>query len=426
MQKVAGTLVGKSLRTGLKFRRNGGHTLPGLVVEKIFPGYMRTMLESLPEGIVIITGTNGKTTTTKIVVELLEANGKKVLTNSTGSNLTRGITSSISRQAKLTGKLRKDIAVLELDEASARRLVEQVKPTWVLGLNVSRDQLDRYGEVDTVASYIGAAMEQVTKGIVTNARDPHLLKIASKIKDGKDIELSYFGASANLSKYFPSDYELAAVNRSVKSRENSETVVDVELVGFKDQSVDYKANGKKYSVNLKLSGQHNYLNGSAALALCLKLLPGVDPEKLVSQLSKVELAFGRGEKYRLKNGAEVELVLVKNPASFTQALASYGSDNANFMIAINDNIADGRDVSWLWDVNFAPLNGRTIALTSGTRAADIALRLHYEDINVQTIEPGLTKALKLLGDKKGRKVILSTYTAMLQLYAYLSKNGRKL
>jgi UDP-N-acetylmuramyl tripeptide synthase len=426
MQKVAGTLIGKSLRTGLKFRRNGGHTLPGLVVEKIFPGYMRTMLESLPEGVVIITGTNGKTTTTKMVVELLEANGKKVLTNSTGSNLTRGITSSISRQAKLTGKLRKDIAVLELDEASARVLVEQVKPTWVLGLNVSRDQLDRYGEVDTVASYIGAAMEQVTKGIVTNVRDPHLMRIASEIKEGKDIELSYFGASAILSTYFPSDYELAAVNRSVKSRENSETLVDVELINFKDQNVNYKANGKRYSVKLKLSGQHNYLNGAAALALCLKLLPGVDPEKLLSQLSKVELAFGRGEKYRLKNGSEVELVLVKNPASFTQALSSYGSDNANFMIAINDNIADGRDVSWLWDVNFAPLNGRTVTLTSGTRAADIALRLHYDDINVQTIEPGLTKALKLLGDKKGRKVILSTYTAMLQLYAYLSKNGEKL
>jgi lipid II isoglutaminyl synthase (glutamine-hydrolysing) len=425
MQKIAGTLVGKSVKAGLAFRRGGGHTLPGLVVEKIFPGYMRKMLQALPEGVVIITGTNGKTTTTKIVAELLEVNGKKVLTNSTGSNLTRGITASISRHAKISGKLDKDIAVLELDEATARLLVKQVRPRWVLGLNVSRDQLDRYGEVDTVASYVGAAMQEATEGVVTNARDPHLVNLTQEVVSRKKLKLSYFGASESLAKFFPSDYELAAVNRPVKSREKTPEV-DVELVYFKNQTVTYKIDAKQYKTKLKLTGQHNYLNGAAALDLCLKLLPDTEPAQLISQLSKIELAFGRGEKYRLKNGAEIELVLVKNPASFTQALSSYNAKDASVMIAINDNIADGRDVSWLWDVNFSPMSGQAVYLTSGKRASDMALRLSYDDIRTGQIKPSLPKALKQLSQSPKRKVILSTYTAMLQLYSLLSKQGRKI
>jgi UDP-N-acetylmuramyl tripeptide synthase len=119
-------------------------------------------------------------------------------------------------------------------------------------------------------------------------------------------------------------------------------------------------------------------------------------------------------------------VLVKNPASFTQALASYGSSKANLMIAINDRIADGRDVSWLWDVNFGPLASGKVELTSGTRAADMALRLKYDGINVIQIEPDLSKALGLLARKNGDKVVLATYTAMLNLYSYLSKVAEKI
>lgn len=420
MQDFLGTLVGKSIRSSLRFRHGGGHALPGLIVERLFPGYVSSMLKQLPEGVVIITGTNGKTTTTKIIAHLLKVNGKRVLTNPTGSNLVRGIASSLASHATLSGRLDYDLAILEVDEATARRLVGLVKPRWVLGLNVSRDQLDRFGEVDTIASYIGAAMEQATDGVVTNANDPHLLKLAEKTNK----PIHYFGAATSLKQYFPTDYELAAINRSVKSREKS-VKVDVELADFKDQAVTYKIGGQKYQTKLKLSGQHNYLNGAAALALCRQLLPEVEPGLLVQQLSDVSLAFGRGEKYRLKNSAEIELVLVKNPASFTQALSSYNAKVANLMIAINDNIADGRDVSWLWDVNFEPLGGQKVFLTSGKRAADMALRLSYDEIQTGRIEPSLSKALKILSEKNGPKVILATYTAMLQLYGLLSKNGEK-
>jgi len=152
---------------------------------------------------------------------------------------------------------------------------------------------------------------------------------------------------------------------------------------------------------LKISGQHNYLNGAAALALVGNLMPEVKIEDLVNQLAEVSLAFGRGEKYRLPGGAVIELVLIKNPASFTQALASYGAAKANLMIAINDNIADGRDVSWLWDVNFESLDAKKVALTSGTRAADMALRLSYDDIKTAEVETDLTKAVNKLAEYAG-------------------------
>lgn len=426
MHRQLGTIVGKSVKAGLMFRRGGGQALPGLVVEKLFPGYVTSMLAGLPEGAVIITGTNGKTTTTKMVVHLLRAGGKRVLTNSTGSNLTRGIASSISQNARISGRLPFDIAVLEIDEATARRLVRQIKPRWVLALNVSRDQLDRFGEVDTIADYIGAAMAEATQGIVANARDPHLLQRAERIALEKGIELELFGSSPALAEYFPTDYELAAIDQSVKTREKPvKTDVAVELAAFRENRVKYRVGKDIYAAQLKLAGQHNYLNGAAALALARRLLPDTAMKDLAKELENVSLAFGRGEKYRLKNGSVIELVLVKNPASFRQALASYGSKQQNLMIAINDNIADGRDVSWLWDVDFSTLSGRKIALTSGTRSADMALRLKYDDISVGRLEPDLHKAAEALAQEDGEKVILATYTAMLRLYAYLSKNGQR-
>jgi len=414
-----GTLIGKLIRLGLSFRPNGGHALPGLVIDKIFSGYVPSMLKQVPDGVVMVTGTNGKTTTTKIITHLLTANGKRVLTNSTGSNLVRGIASSLAQNASLTGRLPYDIAVYEVDEAAARVLVQKIRPRWVLALNVSRDQLDRFGEVDTIAAYIADAMKVASEGVVTNADDPHLVGAAKE--SGTKVE--YFGVSSKLAKFFPTDYELAAVDKV--ARDNKPQKLDVELTGFEDRSASYKIDGKIYETKLMLTGQHNFLNAAASLSVARQILPEAKDADLVNELSNVTLAFGRGEKYRLPNGEIIELVLVKNPASFTQALASYGGENANYMVTINDNIADGRDVSWLWDVNFSPLSGRNVSLTSGTRAADMALRFHYDDIKTERIEPELEKALNILSELRGRKVILATYTAMLRLYAILNKKAEK-
>jgi lipid II isoglutaminyl synthase (glutamine-hydrolysing) len=270
-------------------------------------------------------------------------------------------------------------------------------------------------------------MQAATEGIVTNARDILLNKLAKKIASEKTVHLKFFGAADSLGKFFPDDYELAAVSGSVKQRASpTPGGVEVELADFKGQSVSYRIAGKLYRSKLKLTGQHNFLNGAAALALCGQLLPKAETKDLIADLSKVTIAFGRGELYRFENGSTVELVLVKNPASFSQALASYGAGKEDLMIAINDNIADGRDVSWLWDVNFEPLHGRRVELVSGTRAADMALRLSYDGINTKETQPQLPKALRQLTGRPGKKVILATYTAMLQLYKILGKQAEKI
>ncbi|MBI2592095.1 DUF1727 domain-containing protein [Candidatus Saccharibacteria bacterium] len=424
LTNFAGTVIGKLVRLSLSFRRGGGHALPGLVVDSLLPKYVFSMLSQLPEGVVVVTGTNGKTTTTKIIIHLLRANGKKALTNPTGSNMVRGVASALIGKATFFGKLPYDIAVLEIDEASARLLVNKIKPRWVLALNVSRDQLDRYGEVDTIAKHIGATMRAATEGVIANANDPHLAKIGAEIAAKTTATVDYFGFDGSLREHFPSDYELAAVSKT--KAETATKKPAVKLNKFSGQNVTYEIDGQNYSAELNLSGQHNFLNGTAALALVRKLLPEVSDADLMAELAKVSLAFGRGETYKLRNGAQVELVLVKNPASFRQALASYDAKNSQLMIAINDNIADSRDVSWLWDVSFSPLAGNLVALTSGQRAADMALRLQYDDVQVLAIEPDPKTALAQLSQRPGRKVILATYTAMLQLYRFLSKNAEKI
>ncbi|HEU5187242.1 MAG TPA: MurT ligase domain-containing protein, partial [Candidatus Saccharimonadales bacterium] len=367
MHKIIGTALGKTVRHLASLRGGGGQALPGLVVERLFPSYLGKMLAQLPEGIVIITGTNGKTTTTKMVVELLQANGKKVMTNPTGSNFTRGIISSLTHQAKLSGRLPFDVGVFELDEAYARQFVLQIKPRWVLALNVMRDQLDRFGELDTAANMIGATMHEALEGIITNNDDARLTAMAEMILHNHNKKGIYFGVHKNLRPFFPVDDELHGVSRPAPHHARS-----VELTAFKDQETAFRFGHGVHAAQLQLSGQHNFQNAAAALALVHELLPKIPPQTLVAQLATVKPAFGRGELFTLKNGATLQLILVKNPAGFRQSLASYLVADHDIMIAINDNYADGRDTSWLWDVPFDSLKNKPIALTSGTRAADMA------------------------------------------------------
>lgn len=425
MHRFLGTAIGKTVRGLTKLRGTGGQALPGLVVERLLPKYLATMLAQLPDGVVVITGTNGKTTTTKMVVELLKASGKRVLTNPTGSNFTRGIISSLTHQAKITGELPFDVGIFELDEAYARQFVSQVKPSWVLGLNVMRDQLDRFGELDTAAKMIGQTMHEATKGMVVNDDDARLVAAAKEIARGHKRRVVYFGVAPALRKFFPVDDELVAIGSSSKPGKPHKRTV--ELAAFKEQDVTFKFGAKKHKATLKLSGQHNFQNAAAALALAQVLLPKAEPDSLVKNLASVSPAFGRGEQFRLKDGSTLQLILVKNPAGFRQALASYPINKANVMFAVNDNYADGRDVSWLWDVDFSALTGKTIPVVSGSRAADMAMRLVYDAIKVQRIQPNTSDALRDFCAKSGDKLIFTTYTAMLAFYKQLKKQaGRSL
>ena len=401
--------------------KSSGQSMPGLVVETLVPGYLGVMLRKLPEGVVIVTGTNGKTTTTKMVVEVLRANGKRVLTNSTGSNLTRGIISTVSQQATKTGRLPFDIAVFELDEAYAYQFTNVLKPRYVLALNASRDQLDRFGEVDTVAKLISNTMLTATKGIIVNADDKRLAKAAK----AATVPVLYFGVAPKLLQFFPRDDEIVSVGGPEATLQAADIPLAVELLAFDGETAMYRMDEQKLLATLKVTGQHNFQNAAGALALMQALLPDVSADRLVDQIAEVKPAFGRGQAFTLKNSSNLQLNLVKNPASFRQGLASYVQPDTTVMIAINDNLADSRDMSWLWDIDFTSLQKISVALTTGTRAADMALRLSYDDLKAQSIEPDIEKALTAFCSLPGDKVVFASYTAMLRLHSLLTKGAGK-
>ena len=420
MRRTVGTLMGKTVAGAVRVRgKSGGQALPGLVVETLVPRYLGAMLDQLSEGVAIITGTNGKTTTTKMVVEMLRARGKRVLTNATGSNLTRGIISSVSQQASASGKLPFDMAVFELDEAYARQFTDVVQPRFVLALNASRDQLDRFGEVDMVARLIGETMQAASEAMIVNADDKRLSSLAAE----STTPVRYFGVAPSLLSLFPRDDELVSVSGATPSLEAAEVPLAVELLSFKGERASYRLGKQRVVADLQVTGQHNFQNAAGAMALASALLPGVAPQQLAEDLATVKPAFGRGEVFQLKNGSQLQLNLVKNPASFRQGLASYARPGVRVAVAINDRVADSRDMSWLWDIDFRDL--REVALTTGSRAVDMALRLQYDEVAVGAVEPDLEKALRTLAHEPGDKVIFASYTAMLRLYGLLTKQAGK-
>lgn len=412
MVKPYSVLAGKAVRTIARLR-GGGSALPGLFVEKIDKTFVADVLAPLPHGVVLISGTNGKTTTTKMVVELLESQGLKVFTNRTGSNFSRGVAAALLGEVNARGKLDADIAVLELDEAHAVHFVKVVPPRYSLLLNVMRDQLDRFGEIDTTAGMLEHIARATTDTVVVNREDPRLLKIAGSLP-----RVSYFGLDASLRDLFPNDDELHG------SKRKNYTIPDADVIlKTIDSQATFVMDNKPARLKLKLQGAYNIYNAAAALALTRTICADtLDQPKLLKQLTTITPAFGRGEKL-IVDGHACELVLVKNPAGFRLGLQSFDPTGCATMIAINDNYADGRDMSWLWDVDFASLKQHGVAEVSGIRGYDMALRLQYDEIAVSHVATDLKRGLDsfLTHNKSKPKRIYCTYTAMLQLRRDLAK-----
>jgi UDP-N-acetylmuramyl tripeptide synthase len=416
---LAATVVGKLVLALLRLLGRRGNALPGLVVEKLFPRYLPRAMSRLPEGVVVVTGTNGKTTTTKMVATVL-AERFRVLTNDTGSNFVRGAITATVAAASWRGRLPYDVAVFELDEAWAVRFVSQVAPRSCLLLNVMRDQLDRFGEIDTTARLLGEVAHATTGQVVLNRDDPRIAALATRTR----ARVSYYGVAPELREFFPNDEELYGGPLHLS---DLPAVVDLRALpgpGRPAATLRFGSDGDR-SVQLRAEGPHNAQNACGAAALGLAL--GLDPDTVLAGLAKVSPAFGRGQAFDV-DGRRVVLQLVKNPAGFRQVLRGIETERPDaVVVAINDDYADGRDVSWLWDVSFGPLR-HTVARrsTSGTRAADMALRLRYDDIAVDEIEPDLEKAVRSAVDTVpagGRVTVFSTYTAMWALYAVLCRIG---
>lgn len=467
--------LGHGARAASRLRGSGGSAFPGLVMEKADPHFMARALAPLPYGVVLVSGTNGKTTTTRMVVELLRGQGLKVFTNPTGSNFTRGVVAALLGAMPLNGRLDADVAVLELDEAHATHFVRTVKPRAALLLNVMRDQLDRFGEIDYTASLLHKVARATTGTVVLNADDPRLA--APSFRADLRTDVRGFAVSPQLRSVFLSDDELhdsldgctlgqpkkdveaepateaapaaeapldsvkesgqgepdaVAAESQAKTKPAEKPAQPLEIVATLEEMSGRHAvidlAGHRHEVDFAIPGAHNILNATAAMGLVKELLgERTNEAALAASAAKVTAAFGRGELLSI-DGQEVELGLVKNPAGFRMSLLSAAAVRSQqpplIMIAINDQYADGRDMSWLWDVDFTPLKQAGVSIVTGVRATDMALRLSYDDVAVGKVEANLSQALaqlvKLSREQHRPIRILSTYTAMLELRSLLA------
>lgn len=419
MTKPYSVLMGKAVRYIARLR-GGGSALPGLFVETIDKGFVADTLAQLPHGVVLVSGTNGKTTTTKMVVELLESQGLRVFTNRTGSNFVRGVAAALLGEVDAKGKLSADIAVLELDEAHAVHFVRRVPPKYSLLLNVMRDQLDRFGEIDHTATLLHRIATATTGGVVLNRDDPRLG--SASFSQAIHAPIKTFSVSPQLLRQFPSDDDLRG-GQTATAKKPVALSDDTSLQSISDNEATIAFGGKSATVTLKLNGIYNILNAVSAVALC-RMIMGEDlnEKAMLDALANVTPAFGRGEDL-IVDGQPLQLVLVKNPGGFRLGLQSFDPKGFATMIAINDNYADGRDMSWLWDVDFTSLKKTGVAEVSGVRAYDMALRLQYDEVPVSTVNTGLSGSLKhfLSENKTKPKRIYCTYTAMLALRRELGK-----
>lgn len=406
MEKLS-ICIGKGVQKITRLRGGGGSAFPGLVIERIDPKFINKILSKLPHGVVVISGTNGKTTTTKIVSELLKKQGLKVFTNNTGSNFVRGIISSILENIKPNGEFDYDIAVLELDEAHAVKFAEVMSIDHLLLLNVQRDQLDRFGEIDYIADLLQKVASATRKTVILNREDPRVSKITAD-------HTEFFGLSDKLIQDFPSDDDLISKEQT-KSSKRAAKVIFKDL---KNNCATYCVGKKDYTINLKLKGIYNAYNVAGAIALCHCIMPDIKIQKFFDDIVDIESAFGRGESFTI-NGEEIELLLVKNPSSFQLSITSFADNNHDYMIAINDKIADGCDISWLWNVDFSKL--KNIQMVSGIRAYDMALRLKYDNIQVTEITEDLETAVQKFVNSTGKpKRIFASYTVMLEIRKIIS------
>jgi lipid II isoglutaminyl synthase (glutamine-hydrolysing) len=443
----AGKLT-SALSRGL--RRGGGTTLPGDVARWVDPLILTKLSRSLGEGSVVITGTNGKTTTAALLRHILEAQGKQVVANQAGANLIFGVTAAMVNRARWSRALPANIGLFEIDEASLPRLVHEVAPGTIVVTNLFRDQLDRYGELETTAAHIRRALTQGPEGVtaVLNADDPMVAALGDDLPrviyagiDDPSLlrpELSH-GADAKFCPRCGSAFVFDGVYfghvghyrcpRGDFTRPSPDIrATSVAIEGMERMRLRVTDGTQQADVEVPLSGLYNAYNVILALAAAKAI--GVPLAKSAAALRDFTPAFGRMERTTIDGRAAV-LLLAKNPTGFNEVLrtAIQFGKASSFLIALNDRIADGQDVSWIWDVDFEQL--RDVAqhvVVSGDRALDLRVRLKYAEIPADRIEvtTDWRDALKRAAEATpaGQTLfVLPTYTAMLELRAVLTRDG---
>ncbi len=422
--------------------RGGGTTLPGKLLWKLDPSAIDRLARRLPQGAVLVSATNGKTTTTAMAAEILRPR-VAVAHNSSGANLVSGVAST------LIARPGADLALLEVDEGALPEVVRRVRPKALLLGNLFRDQLDRYGELELVAGRWRAAVAGVPDALlVVNGDDPQVGDLgrdrASAVVFGLDDPRHARPALQHAadSKYClrcgtPYRYAAAYVGHLGDYRcpacglarpPLDVAARDIELHGLDGASFTLHAPEGAARVEIGLPGLYNVYNAVGAGALAIAL--GVPIGDVAGGLGRVSAAFGRFERITVGD-RRLLMLLIKNPAGANEAvrtLVDAGGPRVA-VVALNDEIADGRDVSWIWDVDFEPLlEGLETLVATGSRAAELALRFGYGGLDRGRIEvvPDLDVALDRgleLTPAGGELTVLPTYTAMLALRRIVAARG---
>ena len=419
----------------------GGTTVPGKLLSVLDPGAVDRLAARLPEGTVTISATNGKTTTAAMAAEILRPRFR-LAHNRSGANLLSGVASTLLSAGGA------ELGLLEVDEAALPEVARRVHPRAVLLGNLFRDQLDRYGELELVAERWRTAVADLPAGTVVavNADDPLVGQLPAQVHFGIDdpsVARPSLQHAAD-SKYCsvcgqPYVYATAYVGHLGDYRcpngHEQRPPLDVaarsiELRGLESVSFDLVLPGAMRRVELALPGLYNVYNAVGAAALCHAL--GASADDIAAGLGRFRAAFGRFERIAV-GGETLLLLLIKNPAGANEVVRTLVDGGAPriAVVALNDGIADGRDVSWIWDVDFEPLlAGANRLVASGERAAELALRFKYGGLGEEAIEvvPSLERALDRgleLTPAGGELVVLPTYTAMLGLQRLFTSRGLK-
>ena len=443
----AGKLTAR-LSRGL--RRGGGTTLPGDVSRWIDPAILQKLAARFPQGSVVVTGTNGKTTTAAVLRRVLEAEGRSVIANHAGANLIFGVTAAVVDRTAWSGRVPASVGLFEIDEASLPLVVRETAPGGIIVTNLFRDQLDRYGELETAARHIRQALSQGPEGVtaVLNADDPMVAALGEglprvvyagledprllqpHLRHGADARFCpicgtafrfdgvYFG---HVGHYRCPRGDFARPQPSVRA-------TSVAITGMEGMTLTVADGSRTVEVKVPLSGLYNAYN--VVLALAAAQAMGIQLPRAAAALRDFQPAFGRMERVTI-DGRSAFLLLAKNPTGFNEVLRTsieFGKGRY-FLLALNDRIADGQDVSWIWDVDFEQLQPRAEHIVvTGDRAADLRLRLKYADVPADRIEvvEEWSKALAraAAATPEGETLfVLPTYTAMLELRAVLTRQG---
>ena len=444
---LAGKVVAALVRA---FRLGGGTTMPGRVARFVEPAVAARLAARLPHGVVVVTGTNGKTTTSRLVSHIFGQAALVSVHNRAGANLAAGIAAALVQSATPGGRPGGDIGVFEVDEAALPVVQPSLQPHTLLLTNLFRDQLDRYGEIDIVAGRWRGALRTLesTAAVIFNADDP-LVSEVGRAHPGAQVPFGIEDDACDLgtlehaadARYcyrcgIPYDYRTVYFGHmGVYRCPRCGTARPVPLVaatevtqrGIDGSTFRLRSPWGEARIRTALPGVYNIHNVLAAAACTLQR--GIPLEVVVRGIESFAPAFGRAERVRV-DGHEAILLLAKNPAGFNEVLRTMlrAGGQQVALIAINDLTADGRDISWLWDVDFEMLAGRVRrVVVSGIRAEDMALRLKYAGVDPAALE--LRKDLGAAFDAAKAAAdgsplyVLPTYTAMLQLRAVLQRRG---